>query len=194
MRDRAFTQTEFELDEPLVPGGHTVFRTMHTPGYEGWTVSRFRQHTGPTPDWDPDQILTDLDRDGVDAAVLFPNFALFPMYTDDHEFSMAHARVYNDWLAETYLRYAHRLRPIAAIPTTDIPDAVKEIDRAVSLGLTGLVLPEHPQPLPYHADPSTSRCGPRRRPTGCRSSSTSHPAAWTASPTRPRPVTRSRAS
>ena len=176
-----------------MPGGHTVFRTMHTPGYEGWTVSRFRQHTGPTPDWAPDGILRDLDRDGVDAAVLFPNFALFPMYTDDHEYSMAHVKVYNDWLAETYLPYSHRLRPAAAIPTTDIADAVKEIERAVSLGLGALVLPEHPQPLPYHA-PSTSRCGQQRRPTVCRSSSTSPPAASTPRPTRPRPVIRSRAS
>jgi len=53
LRDKALTQTEFELEEPLVPGGHTVFRTVHAPGYEGWTVSRYRQHSGPTPDWMP---------------------------------------------------------------------------------------------------------------------------------------------
>jgi predicted TIM-barrel fold metal-dependent hydrolase len=152
LRDQAFWQTEFELEKPLVPGGHTVFRTMHTPGYEGWTVSRFRQQDGPIPNWEPDGILADLDRDGVDAAVLFPNFALFPMYTDNHELSLAHAQVYNTWLAETYQNHTHRLRPLAAIPTTDIADAVKEIERAVHMGLRALVLPEHPQPLPYHTD------------------------------------------
>ena len=152
LRDKALTQTEFELEEPLVPGGHTVFRTVHAPGYEGWTVSRYRQNTGPTPDWYPDQILRDMDRDGVDATVLFSNFALFATYTDDHEVALAHARVYNDWVAETYRPYADRMRPMAAIPTTDIGDAVKEIERCVGLGLRGLFLPEHPQPLPYHAD------------------------------------------
>ena len=85
LRDKALTQTEFELDEPLTPGGHTVFRTVHAPGYEGWTVSRYRQNTGPTPDWEPSGILRDMDRDGVDATVLFSNFALFATYTDDHE-------------------------------------------------------------------------------------------------------------
>ena len=152
LRDKALTQTEFELEEPLVPGGHTVFRTVHAPGYEGWTVSRYRQHTGPTPDWMPEGILRDMDRDGVDATVLFSNFALFATYTDDHEVALAHARVYNDWVAETYGPYSDRMRPLAAIPTTDIQDAVKEVERAVNLGLRGLFLPEHPQPLPYHSD------------------------------------------
>ena len=91
------------LDEPLVPGGHTEFRTVHTTGYEGWTVSRYRQFPGPTPDGLPASILRDLDRDGVDASMLFPNLSFFALYTDDHERSIAHARVYNDWLAETYL-------------------------------------------------------------------------------------------
>ena len=43
------------------------------------------------------------------------------------------------------------MRPAAAIPTTDSADAVKEIERAVRLGLTALILPEIPQPCPYWA-------------------------------------------
>jgi hypothetical protein len=115
-------------------------------------ASRYRQNTGPTPDWQPDGILRDMDRDGVDATVLFSNFALFATYTDNHEVALAHARVYNDWVAETYLPHSDRMRPLASIPTTDIGDAVKEVERCVRLGLRGLFLPEHPQPLPYHAD------------------------------------------
>lgn len=111
MRDQALWEEDTILDEPLVPGGHTEFRTVHTPGYEGWTVSRYRQFPGPTPDGLPESILRDLDRDGVDATVLFPNLSFFALYTDVHERSIAHARVYNDWLAETYLPYSNRLRP-----------------------------------------------------------------------------------
>ena len=151
MRDQALWEEDTILDEPLVPGGHTQFRTVHTAGYEGWTVSRYRQFPGPTPDGLPDSILRDLDRDGVDATMLFPNLSFFALYTDVHERSIAHARVYNDWLAETYLPYSSRLRPAAAIPTTDAADAVKEIERAVRLGLTTLILPEIPQPFPYWA-------------------------------------------
>src|ERR1700689_5860381 len=137
--------------EPLVPGGHTEFRTVHTTGYEGWTVSRYRQFPGPTPDGLPSSILRELDRDGVDASMLFPNLSFFALYTDDHDRSIAHARVYNDWLAETSLPYSNRLRPAAAIPTTNVADGVKEIERAVRLGLSALILPEIPQPLPYWA-------------------------------------------
>src|SRR5580698_11175514 len=151
MRDQALWEEETILDEPLVPGGHTQFRTAHTVGYEGWTVSRYRQFPGPTPDGLPASILRDLDRDGVDASMLFPNLSFFALYTDDHERSIAHARVYNDWLAETYLPYSNRLRPAAAIPTTNVADGVKEIERAVRLGLSALIFPEIPQPLPYWA-------------------------------------------
>ena len=92
-----------------------------------------------------------MDRDGVDATMMFPNLSFFALYTDVHERSIAHARVYNDWLAETYLPYSNRIRPAAAIPTTNVADGVKEIERAVRLGLTTLILPEIPQPLPYWA-------------------------------------------
>ena len=151
MRDEALWEEDTILEEPLVPGGHTVFRTVHTPGYDGWTVSRYRQFPGPTPDGAATSILRDMDRDGVDASMLYPNLSFFALYTDDHERSIAHARVYNDWIAETYLPHSDRLRPAAAIPTTDVPDAVREIERAVNLGLRALILPEHPQPLPYWA-------------------------------------------
>src|SRR5690606_7224755 len=105
-----------------------AFRTVHAPGYDGWTVSRYRQHSGSIPDWHPEQILRDMDRDGVDATLMFSNFALFVTYTDDHETAIAHARVYNDWLAETYLQHKERMAPLASIPTTDIGDAVAEIE------------------------------------------------------------------
>lgn len=150
LRDRALWEEEFVLDEPIVPGGHTVFRTLHTPGFDGWTVSRYRQTPGPTPDGEPDSILRDFDIDGVDAAVMFPNLSLFVLFTDDHELSMAHARVWNDYIAERYLDYADRMRPTAAIPLTDIDEAVAEIERISDLGLRAILLPEIP-PVPYYS-------------------------------------------
>ena len=50
-----------------------MFRRLHTAGYEGWTISRYRQTSGRTPEGDPDCILEDMDVDGVDAQVLHPN-------------------------------------------------------------------------------------------------------------------------
>jgi predicted TIM-barrel fold metal-dependent hydrolase len=148
LRDRALWEEEFTLDAPIVPGGHTEFKKLHTIGFDGWTISKYRQTGGATPDGEPEHILRDMDLDGVDAGVFFPNLALFVLFTDDHELSMAHARVWNDYAAERYLPYKDRMRPTAAIPLTNIPDAVAEIERVAKLGLGALLLPEIP-PLPY---------------------------------------------
>ncbi len=148
LRDRALWEEEFTLDEPLVPGGHRDFKKLHTVGFDGWTVSQYRQFPGPTPDGDPEHILRDMDRDSVDASVMFPNLSLFVLFTDDHELSMAHARVYNDYIIERYLAYNDRMRPTAAIPITDIDDAVAEIERVARAGLGAILLPEIP-PIPY---------------------------------------------
>jgi predicted TIM-barrel fold metal-dependent hydrolase len=148
LRERALWEEEFTLDEPIVKGGHTEFKKLHTIGFDGWTISKYRQFGGPTPDGEPEHILRDMNLDGVDASVMFPNLALFVLFTDDHELSMAHARVYNDYVAERYLPFKARMRPTAVIPLTDIPDAVAEIERTSRLGLSAILLPEIP-PRPY---------------------------------------------
>src|SRR5215211_9560880 len=72
LRHMAVWEEEIEI-EPLVEGGASVFRKLHTPGFEGWTVSRYRQTQGRTPEGDPTMILEDLDFDGVDVGVMHPN-------------------------------------------------------------------------------------------------------------------------
>jgi predicted TIM-barrel fold metal-dependent hydrolase len=143
LRDRGVWEEDFEI-EPLVPGGATSFRRLHTPGYEGWTISRYRQTSGRTPEGDPELILEDMDLDGVDAQVLHPNLSLFGLYSDDHELSMAHARVYNDYVIERFSPYFHRLAPTAPIPLTDVGEAVVEIERAAAAGFRAILLPATP--------------------------------------------------
>src|ERR1043166_8428594 len=148
LRARAVWECDFEI-EPLVEDGARVFRRLHTPGYEGWTISRYRQTSGRTPEGDPDMILEDMDLDGVDAQVLHPNLSLFGLYSDDHELSIAHARVYNDYVIERFSPYFHRLAPTAPIPLTDIDDAVVEIERVAAAGSRAILLPATP-PKPYY--------------------------------------------
>ncbi|MFN8025457.1 MAG: amidohydrolase family protein [Acidimicrobiia bacterium] len=149
LRDRAVWEEDFEI-EPFVEGGARVFRRLHTSGFEGWTISRYRQTSGRTPEGDPALIVEDLQSDGVDGAVLFPNLSLFGLYSDDHELSMAHARVYNDYIVERFTPYFDRLAPTAPVPITDIPDAVAEIQRAAAGGFRAALLPATP-PLPYYS-------------------------------------------
>ncbi len=53
LRDRGVWEEDFEI-EPLVEGGARVFRKLHTPGFEGWTISRYRQTGGRMPEGDPE--------------------------------------------------------------------------------------------------------------------------------------------
>jgi predicted TIM-barrel fold metal-dependent hydrolase len=149
LRERGVWEEDFEI-EPFVEGGARVFRRLHTPGFEGWTISRYRQTSGRTPEGDPELILEDMDLDGVDAQVLHPNLSLFGLYSDDHELSMAHARVYNDYVLERFTPYFSRLAPTAPVPLTDIGDAVAEIERVAAGGFKAILLPATP-PLPYYS-------------------------------------------
>ena len=47
---------------------------------------------------------------------MHPNLSLFGLYSDDHELSMAHARVYNDYVIERFTPYFDRLAPTAPDP------------------------------------------------------------------------------
>jgi predicted TIM-barrel fold metal-dependent hydrolase len=149
LRDRGVWEDDFEI-EPLEEGGARVFRRLHTPGFEGWTISRYRQTSGRTPEGDPDLILEDMAADGVDAQVLHPNLSLFGLYTDDHELSIAHARVYNDYVIERFSPYFDRLTPTAPIPLSDIGDAVTEIERVAGAGFRTVLLPST-APAPYYS-------------------------------------------
>ena len=149
LRDRAVWEDDFEI-EPLVEGGARIFRRLHTSGFEGWTISRYRQTGGRMPGGDPEMIIEDLESDGVDVGVMHPNLSLFGLYSDDHELSMAHARVYNDYIMERFSPYFSRLAPTAPVPITDVGDAVKEIERASAGGFRAILLPATP-PVPYYS-------------------------------------------
>ena len=149
LRDRGVWEDDFEI-EPLVEGGARIFRRLHTPGFEGWTISRYRQTGGRMPEGDPEMILEDLDFDGVDVGVMHPNLSLFGLYSDDHELSIAHARVYNDYIVERFSPYFSRLAPTAPIPLTDVDDAVAEIERVAASGFRAILLPATP-PKPYYS-------------------------------------------
>jgi predicted TIM-barrel fold metal-dependent hydrolase len=144
LRDRAVWEEDFEIEEPWVEGGARVFRRLHTAGYEGWTISRYRQTRGHTPEGDAECILDDMAVDGVDVQIMHPNLSLFGLYSDDNELSMAHARVYNDYVVERFSPHFDRLVFTAPIPITDVHDAVAEIERVAAAGFRAILLPATP--------------------------------------------------
>jgi predicted TIM-barrel fold metal-dependent hydrolase len=147
LRDRGFWEEEFEI-EPLVEGGVREFARVRTQGFEGWTVSRYRHFDGTPHTGDPERMLDDMTRDGIDAQLMHPNRSLFALFSDDHALSIGHARIYNDYVIERYAPYFSRIAPTAPIPITDIDDAVAEIERVGAAGFRAILLPAM-APMPY---------------------------------------------
>ena len=116
-----------------------------------------------------------MDLDGVDVQVMHPNLSLFGLYSDDHELSMAHARVYNDYVAERFSPYFDRICPTAPIPLTDVADAVAEIERVAAAGFRAVLLPATP-PRSYYTRDLDPVWDALAAP-GCSRSSTPRPAA-----------------
>jgi predicted TIM-barrel fold metal-dependent hydrolase len=120
-----------------VSEGHRPDR-LRTDDLEG--EDRLRQLAGA----DPEQRLRDMDRDGIDAEIIFPNKGLSMWATPDGAFAMAQCRVYNEWAWETFGRYNDRMAPAAAIATADLEGSIAEVQRVARLGFRALTLPCKP--------------------------------------------------
>jgi uncharacterized protein len=90
----------------------------------------------------PELWLETLDKVGLESTVLYPTAGLAFSLIQDPEWAVALARAYNDWFAHRYYGRSKRLRGVALVPLQSVPDAVKELRRAVTeLGMVGVVLP-----------------------------------------------------
>jgi hypothetical protein len=67
----------------------------------------------------------DMDYDGIDAEIVFPNKGLTCWSSPDPEHNAAMCRVWNDWAHEAFAGQ-NRSYPVAAIAPADIPSAVAE--------------------------------------------------------------------
>jgi len=151
LRDRAVWEEDLEI-EPLGDDGRRFFRRAHAPGMDGWTYSRFLHYDYTPNTGELSRILEDMDLDGISGSVMHPNLTLLWVFTDDHEWSLAHAKVYNDYVIETYTERTDRIKPSAVIPLTDIDDAIAEIKRVAERGIKAVLFPAIPDPaLPYHS-------------------------------------------
>jgi predicted TIM-barrel fold metal-dependent hydrolase len=83
-----------------------------------------------------------LDEDQIAWSVLYPTAGLTFGLIRDRDWACAVAAGYNNFLHERFAKPDQRLKGMALIPLQSIPDAVKELQRAVQkLGFVGAVLP-----------------------------------------------------
>ena len=93
----------------------------------------------PRTTWTPEERLADMNSLGVDVQVLSTN-AFFYHYDKPAETALAMAVEENDYVAQLTKDYPARFAGFANLPMQDIPAAIAELERAVSLGLKGAMI------------------------------------------------------
>ena len=75
-----------------------------------------------------------LDKEGVDAQIIYPSLGLLWEGTvTDPQLADAHCRAYNAWAAEVCAGHRERLHPVAHISLRDPDLAVRELERVAKL-------------------------------------------------------------
>jgi len=116
------------------------------PTLDGFQRGAFLARLGIYQSYDitPQVWLDVLDKTGMESTVLYPTSGLSFMMIQDPEWAIALARAYNNWLSDRFYGKSKRLRGVALLPMQDVPEAVKELRRAVTeLGMVGAVLPSN---------------------------------------------------
>lgn len=99
--------------------------------------------------WDPVARLADMDVNGVEAAMCFPNYPRFCgqlfSETEDRELGLACINAYNDWMLEEWCGGSGgRLIPLCIVPLWDAELAAAEVRRTAELGARSVAFSEVP--------------------------------------------------
>jgi len=99
----------------------------------------------PVGNGTPQQRLAEMDRDGVDAEVMFTWADQMFRNAKDDELYLTLVSTYNEFLAEEYMAPDRdRLLPQGTIPTTGIDDAIRELEHCKKIGIKGVTLTTFP--------------------------------------------------
>ena len=97
--------------------------------------------------YDPAARLEEMDRDGVDAEVLYPTPRLAQAINAnrDDEYHRACVRAYNDWLSDYVGEAPERFGGLVWLPNCGVEQAVAEIDRVLDRpGMRGVLIGAYP--------------------------------------------------
>ncbi|GAA1515655.1 amidohydrolase family protein [Nocardioides humi] len=112
--------------------------------------------------WNPTARLEEMEREGVCAEVVFPDFGLpFELYSPLMSTVLKHPpaptpqmeagfRAYNSWLADFCSETPERFAGMGLASWREPDEAVAEIRRCKKLGLTGVVLPKFSREAPLY--------------------------------------------
>jgi predicted TIM-barrel fold metal-dependent hydrolase len=102
--------------------------------------------------WRPADRIADMDLNGVEAQLCFPNYPRFCgqlfLRGKDRELALLCVRAYNDWMVDEWCGSADgRLIPLCMVPLWDVDLAVAEIHRNADRGVRAVTFSELPSYL-----------------------------------------------
>jgi predicted TIM-barrel fold metal-dependent hydrolase len=130
------------------PGVFSHVDEMQAVGFE-WN---YQPGVQPRPTT-PELRLADLDRDGIDAEIIYGCLMINDLIANGEQRAWAN-KIYNDWAADFARRAdSRRVFPLAIIPNNDPLEAAAEVRRCARLGLKGgdLAFKRMSLPLFHHA-------------------------------------------
>ena len=122
--------------------------------------------------------LSDMQEDGIEGEVIYPNGIFGCFVSPDPGYQMALAQLYNNYFLEIFGDAPDMFLPSAIVPTIDIQAATKELERVGDAGYRSVSVPVNRPAVAYnHRDydplwtvaeramcPLASTCSPRASP------------------------------
>ena len=93
--------------------------------------------------YDPKKRLVDMDKEGIDIAVLYPSQML--AFVEDVGLFTAACRAYNNWINAYCKESPSRLFGVGVVPLQDIDGSIEEMRRVKDLGFKAIMI----RPSPY---------------------------------------------
>ena len=94
----------------------------------------------PEAGYDPAERIREIDREGIEAELIYTSFGLGMFALPDLEYRRACMKAFNDWLAEFCAAAPNRLFGIAMLPTDDLDRDVVELERCAKMGMKGAMI------------------------------------------------------
>jgi len=155
VRDLGGKEGEFFVCGNIDPMPVAAFFGAGVPSAELPEHNKRSFEQAPRSVFEPAYRLKDLDRDGVQAEVIYTSMGMPLFGLDDAELRAACFGAFNDWAAE-YCGYdSKRLIPLGLITLEDIPAAVAELQRIAKKGVRGAMIwaepaDDHPYSSPEY--------------------------------------------
>ncbi len=94
--------------------------------------------------WDPEARLTDQDRDGVAAEVLYPTVGMAICNHKDLDYKKACCDAHNRWIAAYTAAHPARLLGVGQTAMRTPEEGIRDLEAIRALGLRGVMMPGHP--------------------------------------------------